>query len=56
MSLRAFARLVGVNESTVRKGIATGRLEVSVQYDTLGCPYIADVPLAEREWRTNKCQ
>jgi hypothetical protein len=56
VSLREFARHMGCNESSIRRAIKSGRLEVSVRYDTRGCPYIADVPLAEREWRTNKCE
>jgi hypothetical protein len=49
MSLREFAKRARCNESTVRRGIESGRLELSVGYAN-GRPFIADVELAEQEW------
>ena len=54
MTLRASARQLQVNESKVRKGIETGRLELSVGRDAQGRPYITDGALAEREWWVNR--
>jgi hypothetical protein len=54
MTLRALARQLGVNESKIRKGIATGRLELSVGRDARGRPYIVDGAVAEREWWVNR--
>jgi hypothetical protein len=55
MSLREFAKRVRCNESTVRRGIESGRLELSVGYAN-GRPFIADVELAEQEWVGNKAK
>jgi hypothetical protein len=55
MSLREFAKRVRCNESTVRRGIESGRLELSVGYAN-GRPFIADVELAEQEWVGNKAR
>jgi hypothetical protein len=53
MSFRAFAKLVRVNESTVRKALTSGRLELSIGYRS-GRPYIRDVELALAEWEDTK--
>jgi phage terminase Nu1 subunit (DNA packaging protein) len=54
LSVLAFARRVGVDESAVRKGIKNGRLERSLGHDARGRSVIADVALAEQEWRLNR--
>ena len=53
LSLRAFARRVGVDEAAVRKGIRNGRLERSIG-QRRGRPVILDVALAMREWADNR--
>jgi len=53
LSFRAFALLVGCDESAVRKGARTGRLTRSLGRDAKGRPHIADVGLARREWTQN---
>jgi phage terminase Nu1 subunit (DNA packaging protein) len=53
LSLRAFARRLGVAEGVVRKAIRAGRLERSVGR-AHGQVVIADVDLAEQEWRANR--
>jgi len=55
-SLRAFAKRMRCNESTVRRGIQTGRLERSVGVDAAGRPYIRDAALAAREWEENRAR
>ena len=50
MSLRAFAREIGVSEAAVRKAIRSGRLKDSLGKTAKGAPVIVDPPLAEREW------
>jgi hypothetical protein len=52
-SLRGFARLIGVNDKAVRKGISSGRLRESVGKDAQGKPLIVDVDLAKAEWTRN---
>jgi hypothetical protein len=47
------AQLLGVSPSAVRKGVANGRLELSVGRDPHGRPVIVDAALAVREWRDN---
>lgn len=54
ISVRAFARRVGVTENAVRKGAKSGRLERSLARGTRNRPVIVDVDLAEREWRENQ--
>jgi len=49
LSLRAFAKLVGVTDKAVRKAIASGRLVRSVGRDDRG-PFVRDAALARREW------
>jgi phage terminase Nu1 subunit (DNA packaging protein) len=53
LSARAFARRVGVDEAQVRKAIRTGRLERCLGR-WQGRVVIADVALADREWRENQ--
>jgi hypothetical protein len=53
LSLRAFARLVGVDEAAIRKGVRTGRLRRSLGRDAKGRPHIANVGLARQEWVQN---
>lgn len=50
LSLRAFAKRLGVSDKAIRKGIAAGRLEGAVGVTAAGQPYIADPDLAERLW------
>ena len=48
VSIREFARQLGVNEATVRKAIKTGRIAEGVSRDELGRPtIIPDVALSE---------
>jgi hypothetical protein len=53
MSLRAFAKRLGVSHTAVGKGIRNGRIERALGFDLNGRPMIADPDLAEREWRDN---
>jgi hypothetical protein len=53
LSLRAFARRLGVSHTAVEKAIATGRLARSVVRDRHGKPRIADPEVATREWVDN---
>jgi len=53
LSLRGFAKLLGVDEAAVRKGARTGRLTRSLGLDAKGRPHIADVKLARLEWAQN---
>lgn len=53
LSVPAFARRVGVDEAAVRKAIRTGRLERCLRR-LKGRLVIADVDLADQEWRTNR--
>lgn len=52
LSLRGFARLLGVDEAAIRKGIHTGRLAASVVY-VKGRPKIGDLERAREEWVEN---
>ncbi len=51
LSIRAFAKRIGVSHTAIRKGIASGRLKASVGQEN-GKPCIADPELAEKEWTT----
>ena len=53
VSLRQFAKLVGVNVNAVSLAIKAGRLRQSVARDQFGSPKIADVELAKQEWAAN---
>jgi hypothetical protein len=53
MSINAFARRKGVNETTIRKGIASGRLEGSLGNKN-GRMVIVDVELPDREWNDSR--
>lgn len=54
MSLRAFARLVGVDDKAIRHGIGTGRIPDSVLgRNGRGQPVIADVAAAREAWSAN---
>ena len=50
MSLRAFARKLGVNHTAVVKAVREGRLVRSVTRKPSGQPMITDVELALKEW------
>ena len=54
MSVRAFARALGVVHKAVQKGIASGRLRDSVGWNKNGQPFIADPELAVIEWTANR--
>src|SRR5262245_29839774 len=54
MSLARFAKRLGVTPWAVGKAVASGRLSQSVGRDGRGRPFIADVGIAEREWRENR--
>lgn len=56
LSLRGFARRIGVNLWAVQKGIASGRLAKSVARGKRGRVSIGDVDLAVREWAENAAQ
>lgn len=49
VSLRAFAKRIGVSHTAIEKGIASGRLKESIVREK-GRPYIADAELAAKEW------
>lgn len=49
LSVRAFAKRIGVSHTAIQKGIASGRLKASVGKDH-GQSFIADADLAEKEW------
>jgi phage terminase Nu1 subunit (DNA packaging protein) len=49
LSYRAFAKIVGVDEKAVRKGVTSGRLEGCVGRSN-GRPYIMDPDLARQKW------
>lgn len=54
MSLRAFARVLGVDEKAVRLGVASGRLTAAVVgRDAQGKPVITDEGKARGEWARN---
>jgi hypothetical protein len=50
-SLRQIARIVGVTEKAIRKGIAAGRMPWSVR-KVAGRPVIVDLALARQEWES----
>jgi hypothetical protein len=50
LTLRAFARKLGVSHTAVEKAIHAGRLRKCVGRDRSGRPVIADVKLGQREW------
>lgn len=52
-SLRAYAKHRGVSLAAVQTAIDAGRLRESVTRDEHGTRKIADVELADREWRAN---
>lgn len=49
VSIRAFAKSVGVSHPAIRKAIAAGRLRFGVGRDARG-PYISDEFVARKEW------
>ncbi len=53
LSLRAYAKRVGVSVEAVSKAVTSGRLSASVVRDERGAPKIGDVELADREWAAN---
>lgn len=54
LSLRAFARVLGVDEKAVRLGVASGRLTAAVVgRDDRGRPVITDEDKARAEWGRN---
>jgi hypothetical protein len=53
LSLRAYAKRVGVSVEAVSKAVTSGRLSGSVVRDERGAPKIGDVELADREWAAN---
>ncbi len=56
LSLRGFARRIGVNLWAVQKAIASGRLAKSLERGKRGRVSIGDVDLAVREWSENASQ
>lgn len=56
LSLRAFARRKRVDEKAVRKAVTSGRLSRSIGKDAKGRPFVADVKLADEEWKQNAGQ
>lgn len=53
LSLRAFARLIGVNEKAVRRAVQSGRLTRSLGRDAAGRVVVVDIALARIEWQEN---
>lgn len=53
LSLRAFAKRLGVDESAVRKAIVRGRLVASVGRNAKRQPVILDAAKARQEWMDN---
>lgn len=53
MSLKAFGRRHEVSGTAVERAVKAGRLRRSVRRDARG-PYIADLELADHEWRTSR--
>lgn len=53
LTLRAFAKRIGVDEKSVRKAIARGRLSESVGQNEKGQPVILDEARAIEEWGAN---
>jgi hypothetical protein len=56
ISLREYARRVGVSHTAVQKAINTGRLSACLGKDKQGNVKIADPELADREWAANTDQ
>lgn len=56
LSLRGFARRLGVNLWAVQKAVASGRLDKSLARGKRGGVSIGDVDLAMREWADNASQ
>lgn len=50
VSVRAFARTIGVSHTAVQQGIRSGRLLESIGRDERG-PFVFDLSLAKREWK-----
>jgi hypothetical protein len=50
LSVRAFARRLGVSHTAIQKGIASGRLRESIGGGKHGRPFIKDPELATKEW------
>lgn len=53
LSVRAFAKVLGVSHVAVLKAIERGRLRASVRVNPLGRPEIFDVERARQEWTAN---
>jgi phage terminase Nu1 subunit (DNA packaging protein) len=53
MSLNAFAKRHGVSHQSMMRAVARGRLSASLRTGKDGKPKVADVELADREWRDN---
>mgnify|MGYP006949691609 FL=1 len=53
LSVRAFAKVLGVSHVAVLKAIERGRLRHSVRVNPLGKTEIHDVDLARQEWEAN---
>jgi phage terminase Nu1 subunit (DNA packaging protein) len=54
LSIRAAARALGVDEKTLRKSIANGRVERSLGRDAKGRTVVTDLALLRREWADNR--
>jgi hypothetical protein len=52
LSLRAFAKSLGVSDTAVRKAIKAGRLGDAVGQDKDGAPCVVDVAKAAERWRS----
>jgi len=50
LTLRAFAKTLGVSHTAVEKGVDSGRLKESVGWDR-GRPHIKNASLARKEWK-----
>jgi len=53
LTVRAFAKLIGVSHVAVLKAIERGRLRHSVRVNSFGKPEVFDPELARREWADN---
>lgn len=51
LSLREFARRIGVSDTAVRKAIKAGRLSKSLGKSATGHPFVLDFSVAQAEWR-----
>lgn len=56
MSLRAYAKRIGVSVEAVSQAIKAGRLTKSVTRDSAGKPKIGNAELADKEWAANTDQ